>query len=108
MLEYASRSESLPPICNGHAAHGPGDQLRPINQRNNAPACQHRTVGPESLAGDGQAEVIEPAELGQVRAGKGSVRQVEVCQSGRPRLPSRGSDAQTQPEARSRMTFAAC
>jgi len=28
------------------------------------PACQHRTVGPESLAGDGQAELIEPAELG--------------------------------------------
>jgi hypothetical protein len=70
------------------------------------PARQHRTVGLDSLAGDGQAELIEPAEPGQVRAGEGSVRQLEVCQSGRPRLPSRESGAETQPEARSRVIAA--
>src|SRR3712207_7803896 len=34
--------------------------------------------------------------LGQVRSSEGSVRQVEVCQSGRRRLPSRGSDARSE------------
>jgi hypothetical protein len=70
------------------------------------PARQHGTVGLDSLAGDGQAELIEPAEPGQVRAGEGSARQLEVCQSGRPRLLSRESGAETQPEARSRVIAA--
>jgi hypothetical protein len=61
------------------------------------PAGKHGTVGLEPLAGDLEAELVEAAERGQVRAGEGSVRQVEVFQMasvrtsiiGRPRrLPS--------------------
>jgi hypothetical protein len=32
------------------------------------PASQHSTVGFEALAGDDKAELVEPAERGQVRA----------------------------------------
>lgn len=43
-------------------------------------AREHCTIGFELLAGDLQAEPIETNELGQVRAGEGSVGQVEVFQ----------------------------
>jgi len=54
------------------------------------PASQHSTVGFEALAGD--VEVFQ----------MGSVRTTSIL--GRPRLLSRDSDAQTQPEARFRVT----
>jgi hypothetical protein len=46
------------------------------------PAGEHGTTGLESLAGYDEAELVEPAELAQVRAGEGSVRQVEVLWMG--------------------------
>jgi len=50
--------------------------------RLNDPAGQHSTIRLKSLPGNFEAEVIEPAERGQVRAGEaaptGSVRHVEV------------------------------
>jgi hypothetical protein len=61
------------------------------------PAGEHGTVALEALAGDLEAELVESAERGQVRASEGSVRQVEVFQMasvrtsiiGRPRrLPA--------------------
>jgi hypothetical protein len=46
------------------------------------PAGQHRPIWFEPLAGDDQAELVDPAERGQIRAGeactRGSVRHVEV------------------------------
>jgi len=44
------------------------------------PARQHRTAGLEPLAGHLQPELVEAGERGQVRAGEGSVRHVEVFQ----------------------------
>ena len=41
-------------------------------------AGQHRAIWIEVLANDLKTKVIEPAELGQVRAPEGNVRQVEV------------------------------
>jgi hypothetical protein len=41
-------------------------------------AGDNSAVGLEVLADDFKSEVIEPAELGQVEAREGSVRQVEV------------------------------
>lgn len=41
-------------------------------------ACQDRSIGFESLPDDRQAKLVEPAEHGQVRAGEGGVRHVEV------------------------------
>jgi len=43
-------------------------------------ARQDRSIGFESLPDDLQAKLVEPAEHGQVRAGEGSVRHVEVFQ----------------------------
>jgi hypothetical protein len=40
------------------------------------PAGQDSTVGLESLANDFEAELVEAAELGQVRASEGGVRHV--------------------------------
>jgi hypothetical protein len=64
-------------------------------------ACQHRTVGFESLAGDLEAELIETAELGQVGAGEGSVRHVEVLLDGQRRNSHQGTSTPTRtPPAR--------
>ena len=42
------------------------------------PRREHRPVGVQALTGHDEAELVQPAELGQVRAGEGNVRQVEV------------------------------
>jgi hypothetical protein len=75
---------------------------------------ENRTVGFEPLAGDFKSELVESGERGQIRAGEGSVRQVEVFQMasvrtsiiGRPRrLPATGSLPATTPSAvKSRQT----
>ncbi len=44
------------------------------------PAGQYSPVWIEALPYDFEAEVVDPGERGQVRAGEGSVRQVEVFQ----------------------------
>jgi hypothetical protein len=56
------------------------DPYRPLEAAPSAPlvglddpASQHSTVGFEALAGDDKAELVEPAERGQVRASEGSV-----------------------------------
>ena len=50
------------------------------------PAGEDRAAGLQQLAGDLQAELVEPTEPGQVRAGeprhRGSIRHVEVFQMG--------------------------
>ena len=46
------------------------------------PARQHRPVGLKPLPDDLEAELVEAAERGQVRAGEGSVRHVEVFRMG--------------------------
>lgn len=46
------------------------------------PACEHRPTQLESLPGDLEAQLVEPAEGGQVRASEGSVRHVEVFRMG--------------------------
>jgi hypothetical protein len=53
----------------------------------NHPAGQDRTIGLEPLPSDFQTELLKPAERGQVRAAKGSVRHVEVFQMGSVRTP---------------------
>jgi len=42
------------------------------------PARQDRAIGLQTLADHDQAELIQAAERGQVRAAEGSVRHVEV------------------------------
>jgi len=49
------------------------------------PARQDRAIGLQTLADHDQAELIQAAERGQVRAAEGSVRHVEVFQMGRRR-----------------------
>jgi len=56
--------------------------LRPEPAGLEDPAGEHGTIGLESLAGHDEAELVEPAVLAQVRAGEGSVRQVEVSWMG--------------------------
>jgi hypothetical protein len=46
------------------------------------PARQDRAIGLQTLADHDQAELIQAAERGQVRAAEGSVRHVEVFQMG--------------------------
>ncbi len=53
-------------------------------------AGEDGAVGFEVLAAHGQAELVEPAELGQVRAREGSVRQVEVFRMASVRTPILG------------------
>lgn len=51
------------------------------------PARQHRTVGLESLTDGFEAELVQAGESGQVRAGEGNARHVEVFQMGGVRTP---------------------
>ena len=44
------------------------------------PARQHRPIRFEPLPDNFKTELVQPSESGQVRAGKGSVRHVEVFQ----------------------------
>ena len=44
------------------------------------PAGKHRPIRCQTLAGDFEAELVKACERGQVRAGEGSVRHVEVFQ----------------------------
>jgi hypothetical protein len=75
------------------------------------PACEYRSVRLEALAGNEEAELVESAEGGQVRAGErvlaladGSVGHVEVFQVervgafilGRPRRLSRDRRARAR------------
>ena len=53
-------------------------QLRPEPAGLEDPAGEYGTTGLESLAVHDGAQHVEPAELAQVRAGEGSIRQVEV------------------------------
>jgi hypothetical protein len=46
------------------------------------PTHEDRTVRVEPLPDDFKTELVEPAERGQVRAGEGSVKHVEVFQMG--------------------------
>jgi len=46
------------------------------------PAREHRSIRFESLTGHDEAELVEAAERGQVRASEGSVRHVEVLWMG--------------------------
>ena len=46
------------------------------------PAGQNSTTRLEPLPGNDQAELVEPGECAQIRAGKGSVRHVEVFRMG--------------------------
>jgi hypothetical protein len=50
-------------------------------------AVQNRAVGFETLAHDGQTEVVQAGEGRQVRGGEGSVGHVEVFRSGCVRTP---------------------
>jgi hypothetical protein len=50
--------------------------------RCNDPAREDRTVRVEPLPDDFKTELVKPAERGQVRAGEGSVKHVEVFQMG--------------------------
>ena len=52
------------------------------------PARQHRAVGLELLPHDLEAQAVEPAERGQVRAREGNVEHVEVLQMEASELPS--------------------
>lgn len=53
-------------------------------------AGEHHTIRLEPLADDLQTEFVEAAEHGQVRAGEGSVRHVEVFRLGSVRTPIMG------------------
>ena len=64
-------------------------------------AGQHRTVRLEALAEDLQAKLVQAAERGQVGAGEGSVRHVEVfldglCENSHPREASTPTRAPTR------------
>jgi hypothetical protein len=54
------------------------------------PAREDCTIRGQALPSDFEAELVEPAERGQVRAGEGSVRHVEVLQMGSVRTPILG------------------
>jgi len=60
------------------------------------PARQDRAIGLQTLADHDQAELIQAAERGQVRAAEGSVRHVEVFQMGGVGPPS-SEDLDTYP-----------
>jgi hypothetical protein len=54
------------------------------------PTRQHRTIRFEPLTGHYETELVETAELGEVRASEGSVRHVEVFQMGSVGTPILG------------------
>lgn len=54
------------------------------------PTGKHSTLGFEALPNGFEAELVESAERGQVRASEGSVRHVEVFQVGSARTPILG------------------
>ena len=57
------------------------------------PRGQDRTIPIESLSDHFKAELVEPAERGQVKAGEGSVTHVEVFRRG-PQTPIGGARRQ--------------
>ncbi len=68
--------------CGALAAASPAPLVRLLD-----PAGQDRSLWLEALPDDFEAEVVQAAERGQVRAGEGSVKHVEVFRMGSVRTP---------------------